>query len=111
IAADVLGQVSGQHRARSVRVTVRSTMLASRGIGEWGFAALVEVDGRRILFDTGARPDTVLMNAREMGIDLSGVTDVILSHHHGDHTGGLITLRRAMAERNPQALSWALAAK
>ena len=33
-------------------------MLADRGIGEWGFAALVEVDGQRILFDTGNYPET-----------------------------------------------------
>ena len=56
-----------------------STMLAEEGIGEWGFAALVELGTRRILFDTGARPDTVWKNAQELGIDLSQVTDVILS--------------------------------
>jgi hypothetical protein len=50
-----------------------STMLADAGIGEWGFSALVEADGRHILFDTGARPDTVLHKARELGIDLAGV--------------------------------------
>jgi 7,8-dihydropterin-6-yl-methyl-4-(beta-D-ribofuranosyl)aminobenzene 5'-phosphate synthase len=84
---------------------ILSTMLADAGIGEWGFAALVEVDGRRVLFDTGARPDTVLRNARELKIDLAGVTDVVLSHHHGDHTGGLVTLRREYAKTNPAALS------
>ena len=47
-------------RLRSARVTILSTMLAdTRGLGEWGFAALVEADGRRLLFDTGARPETV----------------------------------------------------
>ena len=94
--------------AREVKVTVLSTMLAGnpgRGTGEWGYAALVEVDGRRILFDTGARPETVLHNARELGIDLAGVTDVILSHNHADHTGGLLTLRRAVMKTNPAALS------
>ena len=75
------------------------------GIGEWGFGALVEVDGRRILFDTGERPETVLQNARELGIDLSTITDVVLSHHHGDHAGGLLTLRKALAKQNPSALS------
>jgi 7,8-dihydropterin-6-yl-methyl-4-(beta-D-ribofuranosyl)aminobenzene 5'-phosphate synthase len=81
-------------------------MLAdNKGIGEWGFAALVESGGQRILFDTGARPETVLRNAKELGIDLSGVSDVILSHHHGDHTGGLLTLRRELAKTNPRALS------
>ena len=83
-------------RVKSVEVVVLSTMLADRaGIGEWGFSALVTVDGRRLLFDTGARPETVLNNARELEIDLSGVAEVVLSHHHGDHTGGLVTLRRS----------------
>jgi 7,8-dihydropterin-6-yl-methyl-4-(beta-D-ribofuranosyl)aminobenzene 5'-phosphate synthase len=90
----------------SLEVVVLSTMLADRaGIGEWGFSALVEADGHRILFDTGARPETVLQNARELKIDLIGITDVILSHHHGDHTGGLVTLRRALAHGNPRALT------
>jgi 7,8-dihydropterin-6-yl-methyl-4-(beta-D-ribofuranosyl)aminobenzene 5'-phosphate synthase len=45
---------------KALKVTVLSTMLADAGFGEWGYAALVEVDGKRILFDTGANPDTVL---------------------------------------------------
>jgi 7,8-dihydropterin-6-yl-methyl-4-(beta-D-ribofuranosyl)aminobenzene 5'-phosphate synthase len=93
-------------RVKSVKVTVLSTMLAdTKGVGEWGFAALVDADGHRVLFDTGSRPETVLNNARDLGIDLSGVTDVILSHHHGDHTGGLLTLRTALSKQNPDALS------
>jgi glyoxylase-like metal-dependent hydrolase (beta-lactamase superfamily II) len=93
-------------RVRSVRVTVLSTMLTdAKGVGEWGFAALVEADGHRLLFDTGARPETVLRNAQELGINLTGVTDVVLSHHHGDHTGGLLTLRRELMKQNTRALS------
>ncbi|MGE0438975.1 MAG: MBL fold metallo-hydrolase [Gemmatimonadales bacterium] len=94
--------------AADVKITVLSTMLAGNpdgGVGEWGFAALVEVDGRKLLFDTGARPDLVLHNARELGIDLAEVTDVILSHNHDDHVGGLVTLRRELRARNPAALS------
>jgi 7,8-dihydropterin-6-yl-methyl-4-(beta-D-ribofuranosyl)aminobenzene 5'-phosphate synthase len=93
-------------RVRSARVTVLSTMLAdTKGVGEWGFAALVEADGHRLLFDTGARPETVLLNAKELGVDLSNVRDVLLSHHHGDHVGGLPTLRQELAKANPEALS------
>lgn len=93
------------HQVKSLHITVLSTMLADAGIGEWGFAALIEVDGRRLLFDTGDRPETVLQNARELSLDLSSVTDVVLSHHHGDHTGGLLTLRRELAKTNPTALT------
>jgi 7,8-dihydropterin-6-yl-methyl-4-(beta-D-ribofuranosyl)aminobenzene 5'-phosphate synthase len=92
--------------AASVRVVVLSTMLAEeRGVGEWGFAALVEAGGRRILFDTGKLPDTVLRNSRDLGIDLSAIEEVILSHNHIDHTGGLVTLRRELSKSNPKALS------
>ncbi len=104
IAAPIFGQAPPA-RVQSLKITILSTMLADKGLGEWGFAALVEADGRRWLFDTGARPDTVLQNLRELKIDLSDVSDVILSHNHGDHTRGLLTLRREWAKSNPRALS------
>ena len=91
----------------SFKITILSTMLVgdSVGIGEWGFAALVEADGHRILVDTGAHPETVLDNARDLHIDLSNVEEVILTHHHRDHVRGLMTLRREMMKKNPRALS------
>lgn len=92
-------------RVRSLRVQVLSTMLADAGIGEWGFAALVEADGHRILFDTGAHPETVLRNARELGVDLATVPEVVLSHHHADHTGGLLTLRRRLVRDSRESLA------
>jgi len=89
----------------TLKVTTLSTMLVNgKGVGEWGYSALVEVDGKKILFDTGARPETVLQNANEMGIDLSDVEDVFLSHNHWDHTGGLLTLRKELKKSNPNAL-------
>lgn len=94
--------------AAEVKVTGLSTMLTElRGVGEWGYAALVEVDGKKILFDTGARPETVLNNAGELGLDLGAVDTVILSHHHWDHTGGLVALRRNFLESNPAAIGQA----
>jgi 7,8-dihydropterin-6-yl-methyl-4-(beta-D-ribofuranosyl)aminobenzene 5'-phosphate synthase len=101
------GQTSERHRVKSLRIEVLSTMLSSgSGIGEWGFAAIVDVDGRRILFDTGGRPETALKNAKELHVDLTNIPDVILSHHHPDHTGGLLMLRKSVLKDNkPQALA------
>jgi 7,8-dihydropterin-6-yl-methyl-4-(beta-D-ribofuranosyl)aminobenzene 5'-phosphate synthase len=101
----VLPLGAAEPKAQDVKITVLSTMLADHGLGEWGFAALVEVDGYRLLFDTGGREDTVLRNAEELKLDLSGVTDVLLSHNHGDHTGGLLKLREAFRAKNPAALA------
>jgi len=104
-----LAQGATRAQAANVKVTVLSTMLVGasgpNGIGEWGFAALLEVDGHRILLDTGARPETVLRNVEEMKVDLSNVTEVVLTHNHTDHTGGLLALRRSVMTKNPAALS------
>jgi 7,8-dihydropterin-6-yl-methyl-4-(beta-D-ribofuranosyl)aminobenzene 5'-phosphate synthase len=107
IGAPVQAPGSSGTQIHALKVTVLSTMLVAEptGIGEWGFSALVEADGHRILVDTGARPETVLQNARELNVDLSDVKEVILTHNHSDHVGGLLTLRRAMMKKNPAALS------
>jgi len=91
----------------SLKITVLSTMLVGEtsGLGEWGFAALVEADGHQILLDTGAHPETVAMNARNLKVDLSGIHEVILTHNHGDHVAGLLTLRREWMKKDPAAMS------
>jgi len=98
-------------RVQTARIVILSTMLAEEGIGEWGFAALVEADGQRILFDTGSQPEIVLRNAREMNLSLSDIREVVLSHSDDDHTGGLLALRRELAKENPAALSRAHVAR
>jgi len=57
-------------------------------LAEWGLSILVEVDGVRILMDTGLSFSAV-HNAHLMGIDLSTIDRIVLSHGHADHTGGL----------------------
>jgi 7,8-dihydropterin-6-yl-methyl-4-(beta-D-ribofuranosyl)aminobenzene 5'-phosphate synthase len=98
---------------RTFKITVLSTMLVGEtaGLGEWGFSALVEADGHRILLDTGSHPETVLKNARDLNIDLSDVKEVIITHNHWDHVRGLMTLRREMMKKNPAALSVAYVAQ
>lgn len=56
---------------------------------DWGYAALVEYGGKRILFDTGDNPDTLAHNVKILGIDLSKLDFVVMSHRHSDHMGGL----------------------
>ena len=59
---------------------------------DWGYAALVEYGGKRILFDTGNNPDILARNARAKGVDLTRLDFVVMSHRHGDHMGGMAYL-------------------
>lgn len=59
---------------------------------DWGYAALLEYGGKRILFDTGNNPDILAHNAKAKNVDLSKLDFVVMSHRHGDHMGGLAYL-------------------
>lgn len=59
---------------------------------DWGFAALIEGLGKTILFDTGTKPEILVHNCRVLGVDLARVEILIISHPHGDHTGGIMTV-------------------
>jgi 7,8-dihydropterin-6-yl-methyl-4-(beta-D-ribofuranosyl)aminobenzene 5'-phosphate synthase len=91
--------------AKAVTVTILSSNLANGAtVGEWGFSALVEVDGRCIIFDAGRYPDTVLRNAEVLNVDLTCATDVVLSHFHFDHTTGLLPLLEDLRAKNANAM-------
>ena len=64
---------------------------------DWGFSALIEYGGRRILFDTGNNADFFKHNVERLRIDLSRLDAAVISHRHGDHTTGISYL----LERNP----------
>jgi 7,8-dihydropterin-6-yl-methyl-4-(beta-D-ribofuranosyl)aminobenzene 5'-phosphate synthase len=68
----------------------------------WGFAALVEFEGRRILFDTGNNAEAFRANVGAIGADLARLDAVVISHRHGDHTTGLAQV----IALNPQVPVW-----
>jgi len=65
---------------------------------DWGFAALIEFERQRILFDTGNSARTFAKNVAVLGLDLLGLDYAVISHRHGDHTSGL----NRLLEVNPQ---------
>ncbi|MBI4634529.1 MAG: MBL fold metallo-hydrolase [Deltaproteobacteria bacterium] len=60
----------------------------SNAIAEHGFSAFLETGEGNFLFDTG-KGKTVVHNAAILKKDLAGINKIVLSHAHGDHTGGL----------------------
>lgn len=56
---------------------------------DWGFSALVEHDGKRILFDTGNNAANFEHNVKALGVDVTKLDFVVISHRHADHATGL----------------------
>jgi len=79
----------------SITTLSENTAAAPDLLAEWGLSILVETDTVNILLDTGQRISTS-HNADILGIDLSKVDKVVLSHGHFDHTGGLRQVLRQM---------------
>ena len=73
-----------------LRLTTLSENTANIGelLAEWGLSILIETDEVNILLDTG-KSISVSHNANTLGIDLSKIDKIVLSHAHYDHTGGL----------------------
>ncbi len=66
-------------------------------LGEPAVSYFIESRGRRVLFDTGYS-DVFLINAERLGIDLTDLDAIVLSHGHSDHTKGLPFLARLVRE-------------
>lgn len=75
----------------ALQILVENTASLASLTGEYGFSALLTIDGWRVLFDTGAH-DAVVRNAAALKLDLAAVQDVVISHGHFDHTGGIPAL-------------------
>lgn len=55
----------------------------------WGFSCLVRRGDLTVLFDTGGDAAILASNARALGVDFADIDALVLSHMHGDHTGGM----------------------
>jgi len=61
---------------------------------DWGFSCLVETQGKKILFDTGANGSILLDNMEKLNIDPTTIEEIFISHAHWDHTGGISDILR-----------------
>ncbi|HQA07599.1 MAG TPA: MBL fold metallo-hydrolase [Syntrophomonadaceae bacterium] len=75
----------------SITILVENTTPVPGLMGEFGFSTLIEVNGKRILFDTGSG-EALEPNAKALGVDLASVDALVISHGHFDHTGGVLQL-------------------
>jgi len=72
---------------------------------DWGFSALVEHDGKRILFDSGNNAEIFEHNVKALGVDLTKIDFAVISHRHADHATGVKYLLKV----NPTVTIYVLA--
>jgi len=80
-----------EKRRNKVRLTIvydNTTRRDDCG-ADWGFSCVVEAHGRRLLFDTGTKGELLLANMSTLGIEPASIDEVVISHEHFDHLGGL----------------------
>ena len=93
-AAISTSSVCAQSGAAQITVLYDAFGKTSTMKKDWGFSALIEYGGKRILFDTGNNADIFAHNVEAKGIDLRQLDFAVVSHRHGDHTSGLNHLLR-----------------
>lgn len=73
-------------------ITLMEDTIGQKGIpAEHGLSLYIETSQHKLLMDTGAS-DLTWENAKMLGIDISKIDTVIISHGHYDHAGGLLGL-------------------
>jgi 7,8-dihydropterin-6-yl-methyl-4-(beta-D-ribofuranosyl)aminobenzene 5'-phosphate synthase len=90
---------SGNGEKNMIKITILydNYVYAKGTKAEWGFSCLIQGTEKTILFDTGTVVDILMHNIDQMKVNLKEVDQVVISHIHGDHTGGLF----AVLEKKP----------
>jgi 7,8-dihydropterin-6-yl-methyl-4-(beta-D-ribofuranosyl)aminobenzene 5'-phosphate synthase len=91
VAAVPSGARTMMETAKAITVTtvVDNYAIDRRLTTRWGFAAVVSTPSTTILFDTGGDGATLLANMAKLRIEPGGIHQVVISHIHSDHLGGL----------------------
>ena len=88
------------HAELKITIVYDNTLHTPGLTAGWGFSAIIEYEGHTLLFDTGADGQALLNNMAALHINPLEVESVVLSHNHGDHTGGLNALLATGVQSN-----------
>lgn len=91
VSAVLASVVSAKADGATLRFTILyDNYLYKEGTrADWGFSCLIEGLDKTILFDTGTDPRILMHNVEALNVDLKKVDQIVITHNHGDHTGGL----------------------
>jgi 7,8-dihydropterin-6-yl-methyl-4-(beta-D-ribofuranosyl)aminobenzene 5'-phosphate synthase len=78
----------------------------------WGFSALVEQEGSKMLFDTGGDADAFCANAQKIQLSYNSLTHLLFSHRHWDHIAGFKEIIKKVGKNTalyvPKTFPWLL---
>jgi 7,8-dihydropterin-6-yl-methyl-4-(beta-D-ribofuranosyl)aminobenzene 5'-phosphate synthase len=80
---------NGIDKPVTVKIIYDNTSKTSAFRADWGYSIFIEGLEKNILFDLGTKPGIFISNFEKLGIDPHEVDMVVISHEHGDHTGGI----------------------
>ena len=86
------GSMSVEHGTIRITILYDNYVFQKGTTADWGFSCLIEGAERVILFDTGTNGEILQHNIDELSVDITKVEEIVLSHQHQDHTGGLWTV-------------------
>jgi 7,8-dihydropterin-6-yl-methyl-4-(beta-D-ribofuranosyl)aminobenzene 5'-phosphate synthase len=88
----------GDQPELEIRVLFDNTSAREDLQRSWGFSAVVDFGGHRVLFDAGSDPILLLQHLKKMQIDPKTIEHAVISHQHGDHLRGVYWV----FEKNPE---------
>lgn len=92
--------------AKGVRVNIKilydNNASDSGFLTGWGFSCLVD---NKVLFDTGGDGKILMSNMKRMEVNPPLIEDIVISHDHRDHTGGLAAVIKGREDVNIHACS------
>ena len=107
-AASGISLSAGIENPVSVKVIYDNYVKVEGMKEDWGYSIYIEGLDKKILFDTGTKPEVFESNFKKLGIDADKIDFLILSHEHGDHTGGIpafVKMRKGIPVIIPQSFS------
>ena len=75
-----------------ITIVYDNTSLNPKLKADWGFACFINYFDKKILFDTGTKSKILLDNMQKLNLNPNEVDMIIISHKHGDHMGGLLSV-------------------
>ncbi len=99
---------TGIDKPVTIKVLYDNYVKDERFQADWGYSIYIEGLDREILFDTGTKPEIFGSNFRTAGIDAEKIDFLVISHEHGDHTGGIpvfVTFKKDIPVIIPESFS------